>query len=88
MSRLRDVAASLIVKSVDVPAPPRSLSFPVPCETCHATSGFPFHAGTVLGVTHGIRIGIRCRACGAEWTIDAHTDTEFLHTIDTDRAEP
>ena len=60
----------------------------LPRAECYGESGFPFHAGTVLGVANGIRIGIRCRACGAEWTIDAHTDTEFLHTIDIDRAKP
>ena len=85
MRRLRDYAASLIVEIV-VPEPPRSLSFPVPCETCHATLGFPYHAGTIAGVTNGIRIGIRCRGCGAQWSIDVHNQTEFFHMVD--RAKP
>ena len=71
-----------------MPEPPPSLSFPVLCETCHATLGFPYNAGTMQGVTDGIRIGIRCRGCGATWSLEVQMDTKFFHSVDADRTKP
>ena len=40
------------------------------------------------GVTDGIRIGIRCRGCGAKWSLEVQMDTKFFHSVDADRTKP
>lgn len=71
-----------------VTEPAGAISFPVRCDTCRAVLGFPYFAATLKGLADGIRLGIRCRACGAEWFLDARSESGFLRVIDGNRSDP
>jgi hypothetical protein len=59
----------------------------MPCDSCQATLGLPYIASTMKGVANGVRIGIRCRGCGAEWSLDVRSESGFFHVIELDRAK-
>lgn len=44
-------------------------SFPTACRECRLTEGWPVRAQTMVQLT-GIRVDLRCRACGHLWTED------------------
>lgn len=75
-----------IVTAHTVTEPPRSISFPVTCDACRQTLGLPYMASTRKGVVDGIRLGIRCRGCGAEWFLDLQGELGSPKVVDADRS--
>ena len=59
----------------------------MPCETCHAALGFPYVASTLHGAPNRIRIDLRCRGCGAEWSVEALSDSGVFRLIDDEGAK-
>lgn len=44
-------------------------SFPAACRECRLKEGWPVRAITMVQL-NGIRVDLRCRACGHQWTED------------------
>ena len=42
-------------------------SYPTACRECRKTEGWPVRAQTMVQLT-SIRVDLRCRACGHQWT--------------------
>ena len=43
--------------------------YPAACRECTKSEGWPVRAQTVVQLT-AIRVDVRCRACGHQWTED------------------
>jgi hypothetical protein len=44
------------------------VQYPLECPSCRAGAGFPYQASTEVGRVNLIRVAIRCRGCGHEWS--------------------
>lgn len=59
-------------------------SFPTACRECRLTEGWPVRATTMVQL-NGIRVDVRCRACGHQWMEDlvqATSPDSGRHAID------
>ena len=64
------------------------ITFPLQCPKCHAAAGHPFMASTTKGNSEGIRLGVRCRTCQAEWSVEFRTESGHLYALDSPADKP
>lgn len=57
------------------------VSFPLHCPHCRCAAGFPCYASTIRGSSDTIRIGLRCRDCQGEWTMQMKSTDGILRLI-------
>lgn len=57
------------------------LPFPLQCPHCQADAGFPCYASTIRGLSDTIRLGLRCRGCQGEWTVQLRSSQGALRVI-------